>query len=605
MSGPEKLDLLNKIHSSAGMVHLNRKKQRSFSFNIFLENSQELLDITYQVRDPGEGLRLWNVLNREENDQTHRVVNRRFHNFLAAAKTLVDHTREFIREHYGLSSFMEIYGRRVSAEFQDRPVIKFVEDFRNYMLHRGLPPSSMFLHIENNPEAGEGANIVTGVHYDTSALLEWSGWTAPAKQYLADSGTKIEIHTFVNEYINIITNFHQWLDSELDGFHADDLRELWKLQAEFQESYGDDERKASPEAPPIDFQPTNASSESIQFEFPPTTEEAIDKIGTDLVVSIIEFTPPASEPDKFKTLRPVTGPVIPIETPIAWARDANGESVLVFIESEIGAYGLGAEGNSRLVQCIDQVLSVNWARSTLSRKFIEGTILRWCRSSFCREAPESLSRYITSIANEKVKELKVWIPIANLEIESALKLGPVEIAPTTPEMIDALEARATSGEGEKDEGRSAFFRKLREEIQGFAAVSMSIRAEPEHAWEACEPIARDAVSLLRFICPAAGIAKIYIPVSLLGSEIVPAFKVLVFGDQAFSFKSGFDPQRFFYWKLPSEHINFLKEQGLTKIGELIDSTSLSDFEGAIRSSLIIYSTGISVNRPGIAGGPNS
>lgn len=63
-------------------------------------NSQELIEITRRVNDPDEGLRLMYLHNREAGEQTHREFARRVHNFVAASLTLVDHTRNFMREHY-------------------------------------------------------------------------------------------------------------------------------------------------------------------------------------------------------------------------------------------------------------------------------------------------------------------------------------------------------------------------------------------------------------------------------------------------------------------------------------------------------------------------
>jgi hypothetical protein len=93
-------ELLSAIHSSPGMAYLNRSHQRSFSLNIFRLNSQELIEITRRIADPNEGIRLMAQDNREAGTQTHREVTRRVHNFVAAALTLVEHTRISMREHY-------------------------------------------------------------------------------------------------------------------------------------------------------------------------------------------------------------------------------------------------------------------------------------------------------------------------------------------------------------------------------------------------------------------------------------------------------------------------------------------------------------------------
>src|SRR5258706_2019743 len=138
-------EVLAAIHSSRGMEHINRSHQRTFSLNIFRMNAQELIEITRRVNDPDEGLRLMYVQNREASQQTHREVARRVHNFVAASLTLGEHTRNYMRDHYSKTPVLERYQARIDAEFAPDPLGRFVQDLRNFMLHKGLPNSEMFL----------------------------------------------------------------------------------------------------------------------------------------------------------------------------------------------------------------------------------------------------------------------------------------------------------------------------------------------------------------------------------------------------------------------------------------------------------------------------
>ncbi len=121
------------------MDHINRSHQRTFTLNIFQMNAQELIEITRRVNDPDEGIRLMAVANREAGSQTHREVTRRFHNFVAAALTLVEHTRIFMREHYSDTPMLERYQAKVDTDFKNQPLVRFVQDLRNYILHNGCP----------------------------------------------------------------------------------------------------------------------------------------------------------------------------------------------------------------------------------------------------------------------------------------------------------------------------------------------------------------------------------------------------------------------------------------------------------------------------------
>ena len=174
----------DQIDESAGMRFINRSHNRTFTLNIFEMNALELMESTRRIRDPDQGIFLMSQNNKNESNQFHREINRHIHNFVASAKTLVDHTRVFMEENYRESSILLIYSEKVKSVFADDPVSKFVHDLRNYMLHRGLPNSQMFLNFINDPEKGD-STLTTGVRIPTESLLEWSSWTAPARDYIS------------------------------------------------------------------------------------------------------------------------------------------------------------------------------------------------------------------------------------------------------------------------------------------------------------------------------------------------------------------------------------------------------------------------------------
>lgn len=69
-----------------------------------------------------------------------REAVRRLHNFLAAAMTLVDHTRVMIAEHYTHTQVERNFKKGIEANFASNPMTRFIQDLRNYMVHCGMPP---------------------------------------------------------------------------------------------------------------------------------------------------------------------------------------------------------------------------------------------------------------------------------------------------------------------------------------------------------------------------------------------------------------------------------------------------------------------------------
>jgi hypothetical protein len=283
-------DLLNAIHSSRGMEHVNRSHHRTFTLNIFRMNAQELIEITRRVNDPDEGLRLMSQNNREAGQQTHREVTRRVHNFVAASLTLVEHTRIFMREHYSNTPILDQYQAKVDAEFANKPLVRFVQDLRNFMLHNGLPQSEMFLNFQSNPDPPSGGGVLTtGIHIRAAQLLTWKGWSVPARTFIESSGDFVDIRTFAEAYIDNIVSFHDWLQGELDQFHSADLDKLRALQTSMNEL-----GVPATSPPPSAAGMTEASQKSVdepgqEFAFASDRAAALDAAATELLKKVREI----------------------------------------------------------------------------------------------------------------------------------------------------------------------------------------------------------------------------------------------------------------------------------------------------------------------------
>jgi len=87
------LDL--KMQNSNGMAFLNRMRAQSFSHNIFSMNFHEIKEELKLIENPEIGIKFMSQDNRETGDQAFREIHRLLHNFLASAKTLIEHTRVF------------------------------------------------------------------------------------------------------------------------------------------------------------------------------------------------------------------------------------------------------------------------------------------------------------------------------------------------------------------------------------------------------------------------------------------------------------------------------------------------------------------------------
>ena len=584
-------DLWRQMRESAGQAYLNRAHQRSFSLNVFQMNAIELMEAAQRVNDPDQGLALMSQNNREAGIQAHREISRHVHNFVTSAYTLVDHTRAFMKKHYEGTALLTAYEEQVKVEFATAPVAQFIKRLRNYMTHRGLPNSSMYLHINNDPTTAEPTQTMkSGVRYDTDELLEWDGWTALDRTYLQQVGEHLPLHQFAQEYLTLVNQHHAWLDAALATYHKADVEDFLQLQAKLE---------AISPIPSEPIKPVEAvSAEPVErFDFTPHKVAAQDRLAADLFgkVRALELPP---QSDGFPTERPLAHITsADIIGPISiWRPDQTGGMVFCFVHHTGKSFGLSAGDFGGIEGLIDAVLSSRWARESLSREFVENTFVDWARAKFQGDE-KPFSQKLSEAARDQVKAAEVWAPIANLEVETAFEFGPVRIVPITAAVFEEMRNRGPKPPPEQAEDIAQYFDKLRREIQGFAAVVVLIDGEPHFAQEQALRIAQDAVGLIRFFSPAGPQSFVFSPIALRGAEYLPSSKLITLTDSGFGETSALLPKHIGGWRVPARIIASFNSGTVATAASLVLPDGLTEFSLAVRQSILTYSKGTTLADP--------
>lgn len=149
------------------------------------------------------------------------------HNYLASAKTLVDHTRLLIRDWYQGTDFYKEYVKEIEYRFADNKSSSFIEDLRNFALHYSLPVTGLQLSVRTDPETKQQIERVM-FFINKSSLSKWSRW-AKGKQYLNEAPEQIIIEELVDQYYSQVLDFHIWMHRRLEEFHADELNWLHEM----------------------------------------------------------------------------------------------------------------------------------------------------------------------------------------------------------------------------------------------------------------------------------------------------------------------------------------------------------------------------------------
>lgn len=582
------IDIDREADASQRGDYFDRVHQRSFSLNVFLMNAVELIDAMHRVKDPGEGMNLMMEKNRDAGRQTHRELNRHVHNFVSSALTLVEHTRVFMRTYYAGTALITAYENKVVQIFAQSPVAQFVQGLRNYMLHKGLPNSNMFVKFESNPDAQDGGGTIeSGVIFDIRSLLEWEGWKPVARRYLENSGQHLDLLLFAQEYFALVKEFHGWLDESLAEHHAIDLKAKSYPQA-YENSSSEPGERLDRESP----------VELGVFEFEADISAEIAHRSTDILDNIqkLDFL---EVPAQFETKRPtaqINAEDVVDSFAFSGATTAGGMAVS-FIQREGDLYGLDEKGTRLLDLLVDYVKRVDWVRSGVSRKFITSVFYDWARNNFSQGGQSSFAQNLIDEARENMTSIEVWTPIDHMEVEQGFDFGPVRIEPITSATMTYFQEVAPIPRPEQADDVNRLFENLRGDIQGYAAVVVTIEAEPEAAMERALTIAQDAVGLLNLFSPAATKSYVFNPVSLIGAACIPSAKQIALYEDGFSLTERTLPKHIGRWRMSQQRASELNPELLQAAASLVIPDALDEFSLAVRSSILAFTKGTSMTAP--------
>lgn len=139
---------------------------------------------------------------------------RRLHNFLASVKMLIDVTRNWIKEKFEKTQFMVINQSEIDRRFKNNVQAQFLEDLRNFTLHRKLPLSIPQLRMD--PIGEHQLRSSLGLVLIKSDLLEWKNWSEYGSMQLQmEDGDEVDIRPIVDQYFENVTDYTKWLSWQL------------------------------------------------------------------------------------------------------------------------------------------------------------------------------------------------------------------------------------------------------------------------------------------------------------------------------------------------------------------------------------------------------
>jgi hypothetical protein len=196
---------------------------------VFVANWKELLELLERAAsDVGLAIELvQNVHRPDVRDEFQAETVQRLHNYVAGAMTLVDHSRRIMRGRSG--PIPDEFAKRKQSLLSN-PEVTFVQDLRNFTLHRSLPLLAHTLNMTNVNTPDQ--QITSEVQLSVAELTSWDGWSSSSRRFLKGQGETIVLRHLIRRHGGLVIAINTWLHDTLAVANARALAEVNRLVVE-------------------------------------------------------------------------------------------------------------------------------------------------------------------------------------------------------------------------------------------------------------------------------------------------------------------------------------------------------------------------------------
>jgi hypothetical protein len=189
---------------------------RAKSWHIFKGNYDDLCASCDELENPTQEYKNNESTIIMHEDAYIKMLNveRKFHNFLASAKTLVDHTRVLMKG-YAESPLYSEYEGKIKIVGRS-PMVKFCHDVRNYFLHQKNPANNYLIHQTWYED--DNVTIARGyVRISKDSLLEHSNWSPESKKIINLLEKPFDIRELADVYFEEVSEVNEWINTKFAG----------------------------------------------------------------------------------------------------------------------------------------------------------------------------------------------------------------------------------------------------------------------------------------------------------------------------------------------------------------------------------------------------
>lgn len=228
--------LINEMEQMPGYYVILENHRLTNSIAIFDQNYNELI----RLLDFMESNQHAEEFRTKDGHTKLKAIDiellRRLHNFVAGAKSFIDHTRRIYNKYYKEGNLFPEYGDVIQEQFANDPQSQFIQELREYCQHFRSPALIYLTRYSNGSEDNTREVVL-----DLKDLLSFDGWNPLSREYLQSKDENIPITKPIKEYREKVLRFYTWFQKrqleihkqEIDEFKAKE-KELFEIQVEMQ-----------------------------------------------------------------------------------------------------------------------------------------------------------------------------------------------------------------------------------------------------------------------------------------------------------------------------------------------------------------------------------
>lgn len=270
--------------------------------------------------------------------------------------------------------------------------------------------------------------------------------------------------------------------------------------------------------------------------------------------------------------------------------DHTNRTVGQYFKCDNTVVGIWGTDYDNVVRLYESIQKTNSVKNTVSLETVETELFNWIKLTYNNEIDTKLTDFLIEKFEKYIREVEIWIPIANLHIQSDFTIGTIKFTTLSKHIFDRWETSALNRVNENKDNLKKLFKKYRERFQGTTVATSKQMAESKRALEIAQKLSKESLSLLRIFAVENFIPDTKSYCNLVGSEnITKQFCFFINNGELVSSTESITGATVRRWKINNDLIIRIFNTGLNVLHQLLVKTKQTDFEKKLLDTLFIYS----------------